>query len=40
MGRLLRRQMERLGLPESQRLGLVEFKTFKTGRFYLRYEKP
>jgi riboflavin biosynthesis pyrimidine reductase len=34
------RLMEGLGLPESQKLGLVETKTFKSGCVYLRYEKP
>ena len=34
------RLMEGLGLPEGQKLGLVESKTFKSGCVYLRYEKP
>jgi riboflavin biosynthesis pyrimidine reductase len=34
------RLMEGFGLPEGQKLGLVESKTFKSGCVYLRYEKP
>jgi dihydrofolate reductase len=34
------RLMEGLGLPEGQKLGLVETRTFKSGCVYLRYEKP
>jgi dihydrofolate reductase len=34
------RLMEGMGLPEGQKLGLVESKTFKSGFVYLRYEKP
>lgn len=34
------RLMEGFGLPEGQKLVLVESKTFKSGCVYLRYEKP
>jgi dihydrofolate reductase len=34
------RLMEGFDLPEGQKLGLVESKTFKSGCVYLRYEKP
>jgi dihydrofolate reductase len=33
------RLMEGMGLPEGQKLGLVESKIFKSGCVYLRYEK-
>ncbi len=34
------RLMEGSGLPEGQRLRLIESKVFKSGCVYLRYEKP
>jgi dihydrofolate reductase len=34
------RLMEGFGLPEGQKLSLMESKTFKSGCVYLRYEKP